>query len=138
MNVTTSGRQKQLGCQSFQETITICRALTLGKRSDVCPNFVQDSAYKDIVAEVEAAITHLPGESKDQVRTCTTAILQKACLPNHKNITKEEKKALYDFKRDTSRVIIKADKGTALWPWIKKRMTTKWSPSSWTETLMNR
>ncbi|KAL9960202.1 hypothetical protein ACROYT_G033624 [Oculina patagonica] len=68
-------------------------------------------AYKDFVAEVEAAITRLPDESKDQIRTSTAAILQRASLPNHNNITKEEKKALHDIKKDSSRVIMKADKG---------------------------
>ena len=67
--------------------------------------------YKDIVAEVEAAINCLSEESKDQVRTSTAAMLQKACLPNHKNISKEETKALHDLKRENSRVIMKADKG---------------------------
>ena len=69
--------------------------------------------HKKIVAEVEAAITCLRDESKDQVRTSMAAILQKASLPNNNNITKEEKKALHDhdLKRDTSRVIMKADKG---------------------------
>ncbi|KAL9953180.1 hypothetical protein ACROYT_G040554 [Oculina patagonica] len=67
--------------------------------------------YKDFVAEVEAAITRLPDESKDQIRTSTAAILQRASLPNHNNITKEEKKALHDIKKDSSRVIMKADKG---------------------------
>jgi len=67
--------------------------------------------YKDFVAEVEAAITRLPDGSKDQKRTSTAAILQRACLPSHNNITKEEKKALRDIKKDNSRVIMKADKG---------------------------
>jgi len=67
--------------------------------------------YKDFVAEVEAAITRLPDGSKDQIRTSTAAILQRACLPSHNNITKEEKKALRYIKKDNSRVIMKADKG---------------------------
>ena len=46
--------------------------------------------YKDIVAKVEASITYLPDESKDQIQTSAAAILQRASLPNH-NITKGKK-----------------------------------------------
>ena len=42
--------------------------------------------YKNIVSEVEAAITHLPEECKDSIRTSTAAILHRARLPPYKNI----------------------------------------------------
>ena len=67
--------------------------------------------YKENVAEVEAATKHLPAESREEIRTSTAAILHRAQLPSHKNITKEENKALQNLKKDTSRVIMKADKG---------------------------
>lgn len=43
--------------------------------------------------------------------TSTAAILHWAQQSNHKNITKEENKALQNLKRETSRVIMNADKG---------------------------
>ncbi|XP_068737985.1 uncharacterized protein [Montipora capricornis] len=67
--------------------------------------------YKNIVSEIEAAITHLPDEQKDSIRTSTAAILHLARLPLHKNITKEERKALKDLKKDDTRILMKADKG---------------------------
>ena len=67
--------------------------------------------YKNIVSEVEAAITHLPDECKDSIRTSTAAILHRARLPPHKNITKDERKALKDLKKDDTRILMKADKG---------------------------
>ena len=67
--------------------------------------------YKNIVSEIEAAITHLPDEQKDSIRTSTAAILHRARLPLHKNITKEERKALKDLKKDDTRILMKADKG---------------------------
>lgn len=63
------------------------------------------------MSEIEAAIRHLPDISKDAVRTSSAAILHRARLPAHKNISKEERKALNDLKKDQSRVIMKADKG---------------------------
>ena len=69
--------------------------------------------FKDFVAEIEASISYLPDESKDQIRTSAAAILQRASLPNH-NISKEESKALHELKKDRSRVIMKADKGNCL------------------------
>ena len=66
---------------------------------------------KTSFSEIEAAIRHLPDISKDAVRTSSAAILHRARLPAHKNISKEERKALNDLKKDQSRVIMKADKG---------------------------
>ena len=68
---------------------------------------------KDFVAEIEASISYLPDESKDQIRTTAAAILLRASLPNH-NISKEESKALHELKKDRSRVTMKADKGNCL------------------------
>ena len=78
------------------------------------PKFAPTSTsipHKNIVSEIEAAIRHLPDISKDAVRTSSAAILHRARLPAHKNISKEERKALNDLKKDQSRVIMKADKG---------------------------
>jgi len=66
---------------------------------------------KDIVCEIEAAIARLPEDTKDNIRTTTASILHRASLPSHSNITKDEKKALKNLKEDSSRVIMKADKG---------------------------
>ena len=68
---------------------------------------------KDFVAEVEASVSYLPDESKDQIRTFAAAILLRASLPK-RNISKEESKALHELKKDRSRVIMKADKGNCL------------------------
>ena len=67
--------------------------------------------HKNIVAEIEAAIRHLPDVSKDAVRTTSAAILHRARLPVHNNVSKQERRALNDLKKDQSRVIMKADKG---------------------------
>ena len=67
--------------------------------------------HKNIVAEIEAAIRHLPDDSKDAVRTCSAAILHRARLLAHNNVSKEERKALNNLKKDQSRVVMKADKG---------------------------
>ena len=67
--------------------------------------------YKNIVAEVEAAISHLPDNSKHSVRTITAAMLNRSKVPHHKNTTREEFKALNNLKKDATRVVMKADKG---------------------------
>ena len=53
----------------------------------------------------------MPTESREETWTSTAAILLRSQLPSDKNITKEENKALQNLKKDTSRVIMKADKG---------------------------
>ena len=67
--------------------------------------------YKNIVAEIEAAITNLPDESKDAIRTSAVNILRRSKLPNHSNITKNERKAINHPKKDKIRLTMKADKG---------------------------
>ena len=67
--------------------------------------------HKNIVAEIQAAIRHLPDDSKEAVRTSSVAVLHRARLPAHNNVSKEERKALNNLKKDQSRVVMKADKG---------------------------
>ena len=67
--------------------------------------------HKNIVAEIEAAIHHLPDVSKDAVRTTSAAILHRARLPVHNKVSKQERRVLNDLKKDQSRVIMKADEG---------------------------
>lgn len=58
----------------------------------VCPITVQNSAQaKDTIAKSKLAIPGQSDESKEDVRTSTTAILQKACPPNYRSIAKEKK-----------------------------------------------
>ena len=66
--------------------------------------------YKRIVAEVGAAIISLPDESKERVHTNVASALDRARLPTHKNISKEEKYALNTLTKDHSRLVLKADK----------------------------
>ncbi len=67
--------------------------------------------HKNIVAEIEAAISNLPDESKDAIRTSAASLLQRSQIPNHKNTTADERKAIFQLKKDKTRVIMKADKG---------------------------
>ena len=61
------------------------------------------------MAEIEAAIRHLPDDSKDTVRTGSAAILHRARLPAQNNVSKEERKALNNLKKDQSRVVVKGN-----------------------------
>jgi hypothetical protein len=67
--------------------------------------------HKDIVAEIEAAITNLSDESKDSVRTSAANLLRRCQLPNHKNTSTNERKAIDELKKDKTRLVTKADKG---------------------------
>ena len=51
-----------------------CSLLEKGPKFAPTPNQIP---YKNIVSEVEAAITHLPDECKDSIRTSTAAILHR-------------------------------------------------------------
>ena len=64
-----------------------------------------------IVAEIEAYICHLPDDSKDVVRRSSAAVLHRTRQPAHNNVSKEERKALNNLKKDQSRVVMKAHKG---------------------------
>ena len=66
--------------------------------------------YKDIVANIEAGIVNLADDTKELVRNATASILDKAQLPAS-NVSKHEKRASSDLKKDESIVIMKADKG---------------------------
>ena len=66
--------------------------------------------YKDIVTNIEAGIVNLADDTKELVRNATACILDKAQLPAN-NVSKHEKRALSDLKKDESIVIMKADKG---------------------------
>ncbi len=70
--------------------------------------------YKNIIAEVETAIKDLPDETKDIIRTNTASILDRAHIPPHHNININERKVLKDLRQDTTRIIMKADKGNCL------------------------
>ena len=67
--------------------------------------------YKNIVAEIEAAVTNLPDQSKDAIRTSAAKILRRSKLPNHSNISRNERKAINHLKKDKTWLIMKADKG---------------------------
>ncbi len=67
--------------------------------------------YKNIVAEIEAAISTLPDESKDIIRTSAANILRRSQIPNHKNTTTDEHKAIDNLRKDKTRIVMKADKG---------------------------
>ena len=66
--------------------------------------------YKEIVANIETGIGNLADDTKELVRNATASILDKAQLPAN-NVSKYEKRALSDLKKDESIVIMKADKG---------------------------
>ncbi|XP_068756955.1 uncharacterized protein [Montipora capricornis] len=92
------------------------KPLTVSERSllEKGPKFAptpNQIPHKNIVAEVEAAIHHLPEESKNFIRNSTATILHKARPPSHKNLNADERKALQDLKKDETRILMKADKG---------------------------
>ena len=61
------------------------------ERTEVCPYFIRKIATKDIVCEIEAAIVRLPGRHKRDHTDNYRLTLQRACLPLHNDISKEEK-----------------------------------------------
>jgi hypothetical protein len=60
---------------------------------------------------MEAAITDLPDESKDSVRTSAANLLWWCRLPSHKNTSTNERKAINELKKDKTWLVTKADKG---------------------------
>ena len=67
-----------------------------------------------MIASVEEGISELPQAEKDQIRSQVYSIIKTARPPVKQNLSREEKKAMCELKRDNSIVIIKADKGNAV------------------------
>ena len=77
---------------------------------EVCLITIQNSTKaKNTVAKSKLPIPGQRDETKDERQTLMTAILQKACLPNYRNITKEKKNNMKT--EDGSRFIMEANKG---------------------------
>ena len=67
-----------------------------------------------IVASVEQSITNLPTDCKDELRADICSILKKnAKTPATSNITREEREAVKELKRDDRIIFLPADKGNA-------------------------
>ena len=94
----------------FKKPLTVAERTLLEKGPKFAPTPKQ-IPHKNIVAEVEAAINHLPEESKVLIRNSTATILHKARPPSHKNLSADEKKTLQDLKKDETRILMKAEKG---------------------------
>ncbi|GJQ73674.1 hypothetical protein Trydic_g14012 [Trypoxylus dichotomus] len=67
---------------------------------------------EEIITQVECAIRRLPAEEAEEIRHKTCRILQKP-KPPARNITKEERKALEDIRRNKNLIVVRADKGNA-------------------------
>ena len=67
----------------------------------------------EYTAAVEQTCQNLAQGEAGELRAEVKAVFKK-CQPPRNNITKEEQKALSELKKDTSRVILTADKGTCL------------------------
>ena len=67
----------------------------------------------EYIAAVEQTCQNLAQGEAEELRGEVKAVLKK-CQPPRNNITKEEQRALNELRKDTSRVILTADKGTCL------------------------
>ena len=80
------------------------------------PNFAitpRSPPIGEYIAAVEQTCQNLAQGEAEELRAEVKAVLKK-CQPPRNNITKEEQKALNELRKDTSRVILTADKGTCL------------------------
>ena len=80
------------------------------------PNFAitpRSPPIGEYIAVVEQTCQNLTQGEAEELRAEVKAVLKKFQPPRN-NITKEEQKALSELKKDTSRVILTADKGTCL------------------------
>ena len=69
--------------------------------------------YGDYIAAIEKACSTMDHNKAEELRAEIRGALRKT-HSTRSNITREEVQALADFKRDSSKVIIQADKGVAL------------------------
>ena len=80
------------------------------------PNFAitpRNPPIGEYIAAVEQTCQNLAQGEAEELRGEVKAVPKK-CQPPRNNITKEEQKALNELRKDSSRVILTADKGTCL------------------------
>ena len=80
------------------------------------PNFAilpKNPPVGKYIASIENACTKLKPGKAEELRGEIKTILKKIKTPAN-NITREEKKALVELKRDTNKIILTADKGVSL------------------------
>ena len=68
--------------------------------------------FKEIISKVEGGIKALPKEEADTIRAKVSLTLQNA-KPPQDNLTKNERTALHQLKKDKNIIILPADKGRA-------------------------
>ena len=86
------------------------KLLAHGPNYAVVPKSPPTTEY---IAAIEQACSKLqPGEA-EELRGEVKSIIKKSCNP-HRNITRDEWKALKELKEDKSRMVLTADKGVAL------------------------
>ncbi|CAK9810876.1 hypothetical protein ANTPLA_LOCUS6713 [Anthophora plagiata] len=101
-----------------QDAITI---LAKGHNFAVTPKLIPT---EEIISQIENTIHNLPSEDANEIRRKTTNALKSAKLPKS-NITRGEKKALYELKQNKDIVIIPADKGNTTVVMTRQDYTNK-------------
>ena len=91
------------------------------------PNFVitpNNPPNIDSITAIEL-VCHKPlDQDSQELRTETNCLLKKARAPRA-NITREEKKALRELRKDKERIVLTADKGVAMVVLVKKEYLEK-------------
>ena len=86
------------------------RVLSRGPNFTIVP---QNPPVGEYIASIENACSKLKQGKADELRGEMKAIIKKINTPKN-NITKEEKKALVELRKDTKKTILTADKGVSL------------------------
>ena len=86
------------------------KVLSRGPNFAIIPKHPPVGKY---IASIENACIKLKQGKVDELRGEIKTILKKIHTPKN-NITKEEKKALVELRKDTNRTILTADKGVSL------------------------
>ena len=86
------------------------KVLSRGQNFAILP---RNPPVGEYIASIENACTKLKPGKVDELRGEIKTILKKIKTPTN-NITREEKKALVELRRDTNKIILTADKGVSL------------------------
>ena len=109
-----------MGCQPFQHPPIQQTIILITKRTQLC-HYPQTPPIEAYIVATELAAAKLPTQEAEEFRSDVNRLLkqqqqqqQQQQQHKHCNLTTAQCRALTQFKKDSNRVVLTADKGVAM------------------------